>query len=57
MFWNRKKKAQLDQQAARLAEKYGMLYEYKEARSYGASPIEALEDWDLPINELYDERR
>ena len=31
----------------RIADRYGMTYDYKVARRHHLTPIEALEDWDL----------
>lgn len=39
--------------ARRIAEKHGLLEEYKIARGNGCSPIEALEEWDLLQPEDY----
>ena len=36
-----------DRIAMRIADRYGMTYDYKEARRHRLTPIEALEDWDL----------
>ena len=36
-----------DRIAMRIADRYGMTYEYKTARRNGLTPLEALEDWDL----------
>ena len=36
-----------DRIAMRIADRYGMTYDYKEARRRHLTPIEALEDWDL----------
>lgn len=38
---------QLDAQAMIIADKYGMRKQYLEARKFGLSPLEALEDWDM----------
>ncbi len=42
-----------DKIAREIAEKRGMLYEYKLARANGCSPIEALEEWDLITPDEY----
>lgn len=34
-----------DRKAMRIADRYGMTYDYKEARRHHLTPIEALEDW------------
>lgn len=36
-----------DRIAMRIADRYGMTYDYKVARRHHLTPIEALEDWDL----------
>ena len=36
----------------RIADRYGMTYDYKVARRH-LTPIEALEDWDLLTDENY----
>ena len=36
-----------DREAMRIADRYGLTYEYKLARRYNLTPQEALEDWDL----------
>ena len=36
-----------DRIAMRIADRYGMVYDYKVARRHRMSPLEALEDWDL----------
>ena len=36
-----------DRRAMRIAARYGLVAEYKEARRHGCTPQEALEDWDL----------
>ncbi len=36
-----------DRKAMRQADKYGLVWEYKEARRHGLTPWEALEEWDL----------
>ena len=43
-----------DKKASRLAEKYGLHHEYREARRRGMNPYEAMEDWNLPLSELND---
>ncbi len=40
-----------DRIAMRIADRYGMMHEYKTARRNGLSPMEALEDWDLILPE------
>ena len=36
-----------DRIAMRIADRYGMTYDYKVARRHHLTPIVALEDWDL----------
>ena len=36
-----------DREAMRIADRYGLTYEYKLARRHNRTPQEALEDWDL----------
>ena len=36
-----------DRIAMRIADRYGMTYDYKEARRHHLTPTEDLEDWDL----------
>ena len=36
-----------DRRAMRIADRYGLTYEYKKSRRCGDTPIEALEEWDL----------
>lgn len=40
-----------DYAAMRVAARYGMTHEYKTARRHNLRPIEALEDWDLPVTD------
>lgn len=42
-----------DRIAMRIADRYGMTYDYKEARHHHLTPLEALEDWDLLTEENY----
>ena len=42
-----------DRIAMRIADRYGMTYDYKEARRHHLTPLEALEDWDLLTAENY----
>lgn len=41
------KRRKQDRIAREIATKYGMLADYKAARRFGCSPIEALEEFDL----------
>ena len=41
----------LDAQAIAVAERYGLRQQYMEARKFGLSPQEAMEDWDLILPE------
>ena len=41
------KNYQQDLEAMRIADRYNMVDDYKEARRHRLSPQEALEDWDL----------
>ena len=36
-----------DREAMRIADRYGLTYEYKLSRRHNLTPQEALEDWDL----------
>jgi hypothetical protein len=36
-----------DRRAMRMADEYGLVVEYKDARRRGLSPLLALEEWDL----------
>ena len=45
-----------DLHAMRIADRYGLVYEYKIARRSGLSPRDALEDWDLPVAELLSDK-
>lgn len=40
-----------DRIAMRIADRYGMTYDYKVARRHHLTPLEALEDWDLLTKE------
>ena len=40
-----------DRIAMRIADRYAMTYDYKEARRHHLTPIEALKDWDLLTKE------
>ena len=42
-----------DRIAMRIADRYGLTYDYKVARRHHLNPIEALEDWDLLTPENY----
>ena len=44
-----------DRIAMRIADRYGMTYDYKVARRHHLTPIEALEDWDLLTEEALKE--
>ena len=53
LFFNRDEDEN-DKKGERLAKKYGLHYEYREARRRGMNPYEAMDDWDLPQEELND---
>lgn len=42
-----------DRIAMRIADRYGMTYDYKVARRHHLTPLEALEDWDLLTEEYF----
>ena len=44
-----------DRIAMRIADRYGMTYDYKVARRHHLTPLEALEDWDLLTEEALKE--
>ena len=35
----------------RIADRYGLTFEYKVARRHGLSPVEALDEWDMLTDE------
>ena len=37
--------------ALRIADRYGLTFEYKVARRHGLSPVEALDEWDMLTDE------
>ena len=47
LFRRKTKYLHQDRIALRIADRYGLVNEYKEARRHRLSPIEALDDWDL----------
>ena len=53
LFFNRDEDEN-DKKGERLAKKYGLHHEYREARRRGMNPYEAMDDWDQPQEELYD---
>ena len=50
-FNRRRRHFALDRRAMRIADKYGLCKTYKEARRKGLSPQDALEDWDMFLDE------
>ena len=42
-----------DLRAMRIADRYGLVEEYKTARRHGMRPLEALEEWDMLKAEDY----
>ena len=40
-----------DRIALRIADRYGLTFEYKVARRHGLSPVEALDEWDMLTDE------
>ena len=51
---NRKRRSfREDLRAMRIADRYGLVEEYKTARRHGRRPLEALEEWDMLRPEDY----
>ena len=51
MCRRRRKPNPQDRIALRIADRYGLTFEYKVARRHGLSPVEALDEWDMLTDE------
>ena len=55
LFWRNKHHSE-DRIALQIAEQYGVGEGYIRSRKQGMSPREALEDWDLDVSELKEDK-